>query len=361
MSDQPNRGNRYSPAIGPVEKTEAERQAEARLGIQLGPGGLWSRPIEAAAYWSWLRDQQPGPTPCLEDLLRWLKTFLGLTDRPAEAPRYFALGFAQGAEVALHGQSLPEALLEPVPDTLINRGAAVVESLGSVAGHALLNRLRNWASQWLTHEFMEVPNVIWCLGLSMGHGAARTHPLVCGMLAAELDGARLEQRFAGRALVATMLRRDLDPWRAFIRSTYGHSVEGEVLSAAFAGSLDRMRSHQGTLRAFLLDAVLQGRGFAQSASPAVEALLTEAGPDQLGRLHPFYVTNSGPLTDAAPEGPLLEALRQWIFQSHASLFGANDPGAEHVALRHAYDFLWWRGFLEGLHGRSNRSSPTSRL
>lgn len=356
MADQPYRGHRYSPAVGPLEKSAERRHAEEKLGIELGPGGLWSRPIEAAAYWSWLRDQQPGPTPCLEDLLRWLKTFLGLTDRPAEAPRYFALGFAQGAEVALHGQPLPEALLEPVPDTLINRGAAVVESLGSVAGHAPLNRLRNWASQWLTHEFMEVPNVIWCLGVSMGHGAARSHPLVCGMLAAELDGARFEQRFAGRALVATLLRRDLDPWRAFIRSTYGRPVEGEVLSAAVGAGLERMRRTKGTLRAFLLDAVLQGRGFAQSTSPTVEDLLTETGPDQLSRLRPFYVANSGPLTEAAQEGPLLEGLRQWIFRTHPGLFGANDPGAEHVAIRHAHDFVWWRGFLEGLQGRSTWSA-----
>ena len=361
MSDQPHRGHRYSPAVGPLEKSAEQRHAEAKLGLELGPGGIWSRPIEAAAYWSWLRDQQTSPTPCLEDLLRWLKTFLGLTDRPAEAPRYFALGFAQGAELALHDQPMPSELLEPVPDSLMARGAAVVASLDTVAGPAPLSRLRNWANQWLTHEFMELPDVIWRLGLSMGHGATRTHPLVCGMLAAELDGARFEQRFAGRALVAILLRRDMDPWRAFIRSTYGHPVEGEVLSAAVGAGLERMRRTQGTLRVFLLDAVLQGRGFAQSSSPAVEALITETGPEQLGRLLPFYVANSGPLTETAPEGPLLEGLRQWIFRSHTNLFGMNDPGAEHVTLRHAYDFLWWRGFLEGFHGGSSRSSLTSPL
>ena len=198
---------------------------------------------------------------------------------------------------------------------------------------------------------MEVPTLLWHLGLSMGHGAAQTHPLVCGMLAAELDGARFDQRFAGRAFVATLLRQDMDPWRAFIRSTYGGPVEGELLSAAVAGSLKRMRIQQGTLRTFLLDAVLEGRSFAQSSSPAVEALLTETGSEQLGRLRPFYAANLGPLTEAAPEGPLLEALRHWIFRSHANLFTANDPGAEHVALRHAYDFLWWRGFLESIAAR----------
>ena len=119
---------------------------------------------------------------------------------------------------------------------------------------------------------------------------------------------------------------------------------------AFADSLDRMRSKQGTLRDFLVDAVLQGRGFAQSASPAVEAVRTETGSDQLGRLRAFYVANSGPLTEAAPGGPLLEALREWISRSHSGLFGPNDPGSEHVTLRHAYDFLWWRGFLERVPG-----------
>lgn len=361
MSGQPHRGHRYSPAVGPFEKSVEQRQAEGKLGVELGPGGLWAHPIEAAAYWSWLRDQQPDPAPCLADLLSWLRTFLGLTDRPAEAQRYFALGFAQGSEVALHGQPLPDAVLDVVPDALWTRGASVVSSLGTVAGAAPLNRLRNWASQWLTHEVVEVPTSLWYFGLSMGHSAAQTHPLVCGMLAAELDEARFDQRFAGRAFVATLSRRDMDPWRAFIRSTYGGPVEGELLSAAVAGSLDRMRTQQGTLRAFLLDAVLEGRSFAQSSSPAVEALLTETGPEQLGRLRPFYAANSGPLTEAAPEGPLLEALRNWIFRSHANLFTANDPGAEHVTLRHAYDYLWWRGFLEGAPDKPTRSFVASGL
>ena len=237
----------------------------------------------------------------------------------------------------------------------------MVSSLGTVAGPAPVNRLRTWASQWLTHEFMEVPTSLWYFGLSMGHSAAQTHPLVCGMLAAELDGARFDQRFAGRAFVATLLRRDMDPWRAFIRSTYGGPVEGELLSAAIAGSLDRMQTQQGTLRAFLLDAVLEGRSFAQSSSPAVEALLTETGPLQIQRLRPFYAANSGPLTEAAPEGPLLEALRNWIFRSHANLFTANDPGAEHVTLRHAYDYLWWRGFLEGALDKPTWSFVASGL
>lgn len=346
MSEQPSRGHRYCPAVGPFEKSAEVRNAEARLGIELGPAGLWSRPIEAAAYWTWLRDQQPSPTPCLEDLLSWLKTFLGLTGRPLEAPRYFALGFTQGAEVALHGQPLPDTLLEPVTDTLVNRGAAVGGSLGLVAGPAPLSRLRNWASQWLTLEPMEVPAVIWRLGVWMGHGAVRTHPLVCGMLAAELDGARFEQRFAGKVLNATRLRPDMDPWRAFIRSTYGLAVEGEVLSAAVGASLGLMRRNRGTLRAFLLDAVLQGRSLGESSSPVADALLLEIGPAQLGHLRSFYEACTGPLSGGRSEDTLLEALRQWIFRTHHGLFGANDPGAEHVVIRHAYDFLWWRGFME---------------
>ena len=351
MSEELYSGLRFCPSVDLPKKSPEERVAEAQLGLELAPGGLWTRPLEAAAYWTWLRDRQPNPCATLDEVLAWLKTFLGLTDQPTEAPRYFALGFAQGAEMALQGLPLPDALLDPVPDTLVTRGAAVAASLDTVAGPAPLSRLRNWARQWLTHEFMEVPTSLWRLGLSMGHGAAQTHPLVCGMLAAELDGARFDQRFAGRALVATLLRQDMDPWRAFIRSTYGGPVEGELLSAAVAGSLDRMRIQQGKLRAFLLDAVLEGRGFAKSTSPAVNTLLTETGPEQLGRLRSFYAANLGPLTGVAPEGPLLEALRHWIFRSHANLFAANDPGAEHVALRHAYDFLWWRGFLESVAAR----------
>jgi hypothetical protein len=166
------------------------------------------------------------------------------------------------------------------------------------------------------------------------------------MLAAELDGARFEQRFAGKVLNATRLRPDMDPWRAFIRSTYGLAVEGEVLSAAVGASLGLMRRNRGTLRAFLLDAVLQGRSLGESSSPVADALLLEIGPAQLGHLRSFYEACTGPLSGGRSEDTLLEALRQWIFRTHHGLFGANDPGAEHVVIRHAYDFLWWRGFME---------------
>ena len=337
---------RFCPSVDLPKKSPEERAAELLLGLELAPGGLWSRPVEAAAYWTWLRDHQLGPTPNLDEILAWLKTFLGLTDRPTEATRYFALGFAQGAEMALQGQLLPDTLLDPVSDTLIARGAEVAANLDTVPGPAPLSRLRNWATQWLTHEFMEVPPSLWRLGLSMGHSAAHTHPLLCGMLAAELDSARFDQRFARRALVASKLRGDMGLWQAFIRSTYEHPVEGEVLSAHIGTSLARMRSTQGTLRAFLLDAVIQGRSLGQSTSSAVDALLSEIGPAQMGRLRSFYAANSGPLSDRASQGLLLGVLRQWIFRTHASLLNANDPGAEHLALRHAYDFLWWRGFLE---------------
>ena len=346
MSEDLYSGLRFCPSVDLPKKSPEEQVAEAQLGVELAPGGLWTRPLDAAAYWAWLRDRQPNPSPTLDEVLAWLKTFLGLTDRPTEAPRYFALGFAQGAEMALQGLPLPDGLLDPVPDTLVTRGAAVAASLDTVAGAAPLSRLRNWASQWLTHEFMEVPPSLWRLGLSMGHGAAQTHPLVCGMLAAELDGARFDQRFASQALLATRLRRDMNPWQAFIRSTYERPVEGEVLSAAIRASLGHMRSTQGTLRAFLLDAVIQGRSLGESSLPVVNALLTEIGQDQMGHLRSFYAANSGPTSDAASEGTLLETLRLWIFRTHPGLFGANDPGAEHVAMRHAYDFLWWRGFLE---------------
>jgi hypothetical protein len=337
---------RFSPPVGPLEKTREDRAAEDLLGIELGPGGLWVRPQAAAAYWLWLRDHQPPLGPCLDDLLSWLTRFLGLSDRPQEASRFFALGFVQGAEMSLHGKALPTTLLEPVPDALLARGTTNQKTLDSVAGPAPLSRLRNWASQWLTSGFMEPPTIVWRLGLSMGYGATRTHPLVCGMLTAEIDCSRFEQRFAGRALVATNTNRSEQLWPAFIRSTYGQPIEGGVLSAAATMSLARVRETQGTLQAFLMDAVVRGRSFAKSSCRQVDALLDETGSDHLCLLRRFYVENSGPLTLAAPVGPLLTSLRLWVFRCHPNLFTANDPGAEHVTLRNAYDYLWWRGFLE---------------
>ncbi len=241
MSEDLSPGIRFCPAVGPSKRTPEEFIAEGQLGIELCPGGLWSRPVEAAAYWRWLRDEQPAPSPTLDELLAWLMRFLGLVERPTEAPRFFALGFVQGAETALAHQPLADGVLDPVPDALVALGRSQVATLGLVTGTAALTRLRNWVSQWLTSDFMETPAMVWRLGLSMGHEATRTHPLVCGMLTAEIAVARFEQRFAGRALVGTEARRPEAPWQAFIRSTYGEGIEGEVLAASQAQSLDRAR------------------------------------------------------------------------------------------------------------------------
>ena len=112
MSEDPSSGIRFCPAVGTSKRTPEEFIAEGHLGIELCPGGLWSRPVEAAAYWRWLRDQQPAPSPTLDELLAWLMRFLGLVDRPTEAPRFFGLGFVQGAEAALAHQPLPDGVLD---------------------------------------------------------------------------------------------------------------------------------------------------------------------------------------------------------------------------------------------------------
>lgn len=347
---------RFCPSVDPPEKSPEERAAEAQLGLELAPGGLWSRPLDAAAYWTWLRDRQPDPSAGLDDVLVWLMRFLGLSGRPSETTRFFALGFAQGAELALSHQALPDGLMEPVSDALIAQGAEAMTRLGSLAGPAPLSRLRGWVAQWLTGESTEAPAHAWRLGLSMGHDATGKNPLFCGMLTAEINASRFEQRFAGRALAAMGLRPEEGLWQAFIRSTYGGPAEAAVLSSCMAESLVRSLKTAATLRAFLSDARSCGRSFARGASPGVVALLEETGSDAIDNLRRFYREESGPMQSDAPEGPLLESLRRWLFRTHSGLFGANDPGAEHTAIRHAYDFLWWRGFLEGYIDRSNRAT-----
>jgi hypothetical protein len=355
MSEDVSSDIRFCPAVDPPKKSPEERAAEALLGIELAPGGLWSRPLEAAAYWTWLRDRQPDPSAGLDDVLAWLMRFLGLSGRPSEASRFFALGFAQGAELALSHQPLPDGLLEHVSDALLAQGAEAATGLGSLKGPACLSRLRGWVAPWLIGEFMEVPAQAWRLGLSMGHDATGKNPLFCGMLTAEVNASRFEQRFAGRALVAMGSHPEEGLWQAFIRSTYGGQAEAVVLSTSMANSVDRSVKTGGTLRAFLIDARRSGRCFARGTSPWMETLLVETGSEAIAALRRFYREESGAVTPDAPEGPLLESLRRWLFRTHSGLFGANDPGSEHTALRHAYDYLWWRGFLEGNPDQNHRA------
>ena len=345
MSELPHSGARFCPDVGP-RRTPGETVAEGFLGLELAPGGLWARPLKAAAYWHWLRDSQPPHPVDLEDLFAWLRRFVGLPEGVVDGPRVFAMGFTQGAECALREVPIPEEVLDPVPDDLQAHAASMAASIGSVSGPDPLHRLRGWATLWLPTDTATPRSTCWRLGMAMGHAATATHPLVCGMLSTDLEGARAEQRFASRILLQRPVELPQPLWPSFIRSTYGPGMEGHAILASVTEGLRQAHAGQWTLREFLLDGLTRGRVFARGQPQDAARMAEELGPGSIDRLCTFFSQNSGAIHTQASSGTLLNAMRHWILQTHGGLFAPNDPSAEHLALRHAYDFLWWRGFLE---------------
>jgi hypothetical protein len=180
----------------------------------------------------------------------------------------------------------------------------------------------------------------------MGHEATGNHPLLSGMLSADLEAARTEQRFASRVLLPRPVELPQPLWPYFIRSTYGPWIEGNAIMAAITESLLQARAAQWTLREFLLDGVTNGRGFAQGQPTDAVQMVEQLGTEAIDRLCRFFSQNSGAINTRASSGILVKALQHWILKTHGNLLTPNDPAAENLALRHAYDFLWWRGFLE---------------
>lgn len=338
----------YAPSVNPREKSPELHAAESLLNIDLGPGGIWVRTREAADLWTWLRDHQSGAKPFPPDydnLLIWLSRFLNMDARSTRASRYFALGFAQGAELALRSKALPSDWLDPVPLELQARARAVAPDLKHIHGPKPLANIKKWASQWLDDSNPPVPSIPWRLGIAIGYNGLQVFPLLCGLLTAEIDSARLDQQFASRILIDRLNNPEKPLWSEFIRSTYNGPIEGEVMSTAVTEGLTTANNHGWSLRQFLLYAVAQGQRIASAGSSPAQPLLQELGSDKVEQIRKFYDAHPAPLGSQVSDETLLAALRYWLFQAHPGLFDFNDTGGEHLVIRHAYDFLWWRGFL----------------
>lgn len=256
------------------------------------------------------------------------------------------MGFTQGAECALRDYPIPEEVLEPVPDHLRVHAASAASALGLVSGPNPLYRLRGWATQWLPAETSTPPSTCWRLGIAMGHEATANHPLLSGMLSADLEAARAEQRFASRVLLSRPVKLPQPLWPYFIHSTYGPGIEGNSIMASITESLLQAHAAQWTLREFLLDGVTRGRGFAQDQPKDAVQMVEQLGTEAIDRLCRFFSQNSGAINTRASSATLENALKHWILNTHGNLLTPNDPAAEQLTLRHAYDFLWWRVFLE---------------
>jgi hypothetical protein len=267
---------------------------------------------------------------------------VGLVGEQAEPARHFTLGFVQGVECALRGVPVPPALLAEVETRRKPRASALPKPSGQA-----LSALREWASQWLQEAAEPFDaSAAWELGLALAGHATRDNHLLCGVLSAEFDRARAEQRFAAQALARFLLQPDTTLWLQFVRSTYlDEYPEGRAIAECTRRSLDKARTHRWRLREFLLDALQAGREFAQSHPYEAERVIDVLPSETRTALTRLYTATTGPLDQTPKPELLLLSLKNWLLETHADLFDPRDTGAENLVLRHAYDFLWWRGLL----------------
>lgn len=348
MSESSPQPTRCSPKVSPETPDGDERIMAARslLGVDLGPHGLWGHPVRAAAYWAWVRDERNIASDELETFHAWLATFLGLAGREPDLPRHFSLGFVQGVECTLRGLQIPT----PVVASVGHRGLPDLSGLPAKPSTKPLKAVQHWAASWLVGDGCPWEQVgAWQMGLVAGRRATRDDHLICGLLSAEFDSARPEQRFAARAFLHFLHHPGSDPWEAFVRSTYPDGCcEGRAISQCTRRSLDLAKSHRWRLGDYLLHAHDSGRVFGQRHRPETEKLLRGLGEEKIVALKRLFTATTGLLDQSPTPEVLLLALKNWLLETHPDLFEPRDTGAENVVLRHAYDFLWWRGLLEAL-------------
>lgn len=363
MQEPEDQRIRFSPPVDQnlQTRTQEEAAAEALLGLDLGPGGVWSRPIEAAEFWRWLRDERMAGIRDLGQLLQWTSHFLGFHKRPSEPARWLALGFAQGVECSARGTDPSPAIRELLPSFEDNVVTNALEHVPHSVYHHPLASIQNWADGWLTRRAQEKDAThSWATGVLTGHVAFSQGYFVCGQLAAQIESARADQRFVASLLARYLEKAAGDPWISFVHSTYApETPEARAIAYSTARSLQRANSEKWTLRQYMLDAAREGEALGRSDPVLAEAVSLVPGEAQRAAIATCYGSTTGPVTQSATANALLAGLKLWLRQCHPGLFGASDPGAEMMLVRNAYDFLWWRGLLHGLFLAGRWLDPTT--
>ena len=176
--------------------------------------------------------------------------------------------------------------------------------------------------------------------------------LMCGAALVQFEAARWEQRFASQALATHLERPHDNPWQALVKWTYPPGCpEGAAIAESSVRSLDRARHSVGRLREFLLDAVREGFFLASTDLERAKTISLVPGPGKLRELACMFEGHAGSLRHPADPDQLLHRVACWLHGAHPELMVSTEFADAVLVLRHAYDYLWWRGLLEGLTQR----------
>ncbi len=335
-------------AVDDIQPTFEAGNVAEELGIDFVTSGLLGNPTTGQQFWQWMRDERLQDPGDLWQVAGWCGALLGIGTGGEDLSRWMFLGFAQGAYCASCGVELSERIANgsPTAPSLLTSVAGLrLDPVGSP-----MTTVRQALRSWIENESSGLtPEDAWRSGLRLGAARVGEGCIVAAAVLVQMEEAELEQRFVLGHIANAIQRPSINPWFDFVVSTYRrHSVEGLAIGVSFEVSLELARRECASLGQFLASASDQGFGFARQdreAAMAVAACHGVAARDAVARMY----ANDG----VDPEDPclpevLLSAAVRYVHRSHGLLVSSRLPGCAAVVIRHAYDYLWWHGFLGGL-------------
>ncbi len=318
------------------------------LGVDFEKFGLLGNATAGRQFWQWVRDERLQDPRDLWQAAKWCGDLLGIGVEPIDLPRWTSLGFAQGAYCGTTGIELPEngGHTDSLPSTLL----ACIDSLRFEATGSTLITVREALRTWIRNAASALtPEDAWRLGIRLGAAKVREGCLVTGVLVVQVLGGELEQRFALGQITAAIRRPSSNPWYDFVVSTYDkRTSEAIAVGASFEASLDRARRDRSTLGQFLLSGCAVGLCLEVENADTARAVLacTEASARQA--VARMYAEDGVDTRDGCSPEALLAASVRYVHRSHGLLLSSQLTGCAAVVVRHAYDYLWWHGFLRGI-------------
>ena len=348
------------PSIATSELTDEAAFARSResflhLGMDLSRIGYWGRPGNAVHLWEWLRDERPAGAQPLAGLAEWFGNLLGLGPGYLgdSMARWLGFGFVQGIECAHRGVPLPPDFATKFPADLVGDALDSNDILRWSPDECALSCFRQWCLRWMSRNGVGFhPTDAWKAGAAFGAWWMQRAELMCGAALVQFEAARWEQRFASQALATHLERPHDNPWQALVKWTYPPGCpEGAAIAESSVRSLDRARHSVGRLREFLLDAVREGFFLASTDLERAKTISLVPGPGKLRELACMFEGHAGSLRHPADPDQLLHRVACWLHGAHPELMVSTEFADAVLVLRHAYDYLWWRGLLEGLTQR----------
>jgi hypothetical protein len=349
-SHMSNKANRVS---------DRNRSAKERpLGcwdVSVVPAGFWGDLPKAEVLWRECLNGRTSDRP-LDKLLAMGRLF-GINEADPDAPYRFAnLGWTSGAYAAASGVSLQELVHMTGDDQ--KSAKALVQSVWEIRGIAGTEK----------HPLVEQRRL---LKQALGPEPVRTFrslraltraSAIAGWLAfteQHLVSARVLQAIKSNGpewFLAAQLEIESKRWdyveskEALARCIGGvysqkEKVERKEIMLAVEQSLATARKQNWSVARFVQDGIRRGAGLAMFQPVRTVELLKEIGDARVEEIAATFEKYLHCSLVISTDVQSWDALQDWLPAAHKDIIGVPTEGAALLLLRHAYDFMFWLGFL----------------